>query len=235
MNPTHIAIIMDGNGRWAESRGEPRAQGHVAGAEVVRQVVRRARERGVGHLTLFAFSTMNWGRPSDEIRALMDLFERDLIAQRPDLMAQGIRLSVIGERAYLPPSLRATLARVEEETAGLTQMHLTLAVSYDGRRDMVEAMKRVSQMVADGQLHPADVGEPLLMNALSTRDLPDVDLLIRTSGEQRLSGFLPLEACYAELVFTPRLWPEFTVEDLDEAIEEFRRRQRRFGLTRAAS
>jgi undecaprenyl diphosphate synthase len=217
MQPRHVAMIMDGNGRWAESQGLPRTRGHVEGAEAVRRVVRRARQRGVQWLTLFAFSSQNWGRPSDEVGDLMQLLVDFLRDERQEMLDNGIRLTAIGEAA----------------TAHCADMRLVLAVSYDGRRDMVRAVKRLTQLASQGLLLPADVSERQIMSALSTADMPDVDLLVRTSGELRLSGFLPLEACYAELYFADKLWPEFTGEDLDAAMATYTARQRRFGLTGA--
>ncbi len=233
MLPRHVAIIMDGNGRWAEGRGTDRTLGHTQGAEAVRQVVRHARKRGLEVLTLFAFSSLNWGRPTDEVAALMHLLEEFLVEEEQELIDNDIRLVAIGERAFLPRSVRDLLTRVEQRTAHCAGMRLVLAVSYDGRRDMVEAIRRLTDMARRGELLPADVHEPLLLEHLSTGDLPDVDLLIRTSGEKRLSGFLPIEACYAELVFVDTLWPDFQTTDLDEAMLEYARRERRFGLTGA--
>ncbi len=229
----HLALIMDGNGRWAEARGLERAEGHARGVEVVREVVRHARALRLQHLTLFAFSSLNWGRPTAEVAGLMRLLHDFLESELPEMVSRGIRLKGIGERAMLPPWVRAKLEEVEERTARGREMTLSLALSYDGRRDLVSAARRLVDLARRGLLLPADVGEETLMGALSTAESPEVDLVIRTSGERRLSGFLPLEACYAELVFLERAWPEFTTADLDAALAEFDRRQRRFGLTGA--
>ena len=233
MKPRHLAIIMDGNGRWADQRGLPRGRGHVEGAEAVRRIVRHARRLEVPWLTLFAFSSMNWGRPSDEVADLMDLLLKFLREEKQEMLDKDIRLTAIGEREFLPPMVRATLAEVEAATAHCRTMTLTLAVSYDGRRDLVQAVRRLTDLASRGQLLPADVSEQQVMGALSTEGRPDVDLLIRTSGELRLSGFLPIEACYAELCFVDCLWPDFAENDLDAAISDYAHRQRRFGLTPA--
>ena len=231
MHPSHVAIIMDGNGRWANQRNSTRGAGHKEGAEAVRRIVRHARRQELDCLTLFAFSSLNWGRPSHEINDLMDVLLEFLFSQRQELLDNGIKLTGIGEREFLPASVRAALAQVEADTAHCTDMRLVLAVSYDGRRDMVRAARRLARMVQQGELLPADVNETSVMSALSTGHLPDVDLLIRTSGELRTSGFLPLEACYAELYFVDTLWPDFSEEHLDAALTEYALRQRRFGLT----
>ena len=227
----HLAIIMDGNGRWAERNQRPRSEGHQKGAETVKRVVRSVHERGIPHLTLFAFSSLNWGRPTPEIKALMELLTIFLRDEVEELIARGIRLNILGERDFLPMNLQTQLADSEVKTAAGTQMTLNIAVSYDGRRDVVNAAKALVGLAQKGELHSADVSEPLLMSALSTGNLPEVDLLIRTSGERRLSGFLPLEACYAELVFIDQLWPDFTVDHLIIALDEYEHRQRRFGKT----
>jgi undecaprenyl diphosphate synthase len=185
-------------------------------------------------LTLFAFSSLNWGRPTHEVAELMHLLEAYLVDEEQEMLDNGIRLKAIGEREFLPSRVRALLDKVEAATAHCTDMTLVLAVSYDGRRDMVAAVRRLAAMARRGELLPADVVEPLVLDQLSTRDLPDVDLLLRTSGEKRLSGFLPMEACYAELVFMDTLWPDFQPEDLDEALLEYARRDRRFGLSGGA-
>lgn len=229
----HVAIIMDGNGRWAERQGLERTEGHREGSKAVRRIVRHARAQGIEWLTVFAFSSLNWARPPQEVGELMDLLVQFLRDEEQEMLDNGIRLTGIGEREYLPRRVREELERVERSTAHCTDMRLVLAVSYDGRRDVVQAVRRLVHMAARGQLLAADVGEAHLMGALSTSDMPDVDLLIRTSGERRLSGFLPIEACYAELVFTETLWPEFDTLDFDAAVAEYHRRQRRFGLTAA--
>lgn len=228
----HLAVIMDGNGRWAESQELPRSSGHERGAEVVREVARHALKRGIPYLTLFAFSSMNWGRPSDEVRSLMDLLCHFLESREREMIEEGICLTGIGEREMLPPRVLELLERVERNTANNRKLKLSLAISYDGRRDLVRATKRLVSLARSGELLPADVREELILSELSTRSIPDVDLLIRTSGERRLSGFLPLEACYAELIFIDKMWPEFTPQDLDHALVEYEQRQRRFGLTR---
>ena len=234
--PEHVAIIMDGNGRWARQRGLPRREGHTEGAEAVRRSVRCARRVGVKHLTLFAFSTLNWARPTEEVTALMELLARFLVEERQEMLDNGIRLEAIGELEYLPAPIRALLDQTKADTAGGRDMVLTLAVSYDGRRDLVRAAQRLTALAHRGELLPADVGEVQLAEALSTGSLsagamPDVDLLIRTSGERRLSGFLPFEACYAELHFIDTLWPDFGDAEFEEALNDYARRQRRFGLT----
>jgi undecaprenyl diphosphate synthase len=232
MLPRHLAIIMDGNGRWAEQHGLPRGRGHVEGAEAVRRIVRHARRSEIPWLTLFAFSSLNWGRPTEEVADLMQLLLKFLREEREELLDKDIRLTAIGEREFLPAVVRHALKKIEAETAHCRTMNLVLAVSYDGRRDLVNAVRRLTELARRGQLLPADVGEQQVMQALSTRHLPDVDLLVRTSGERRLSGFLPIEACYAELVFVDCLWPDFGAEELDTALREYARRDRRFGLTR---
>ncbi|MEE2644217.1 MAG: polyprenyl diphosphate synthase, partial [Myxococcota bacterium] len=190
----HLALIMDGNGRWAAQRGLPRSEGHAAGAEAARRIVEHALKLQIPHLSLFAFSSLNWGRPSEEIQSLMKLLERFLREESPRLIREGVCLQAIGERSYLPSPLQHLLAEVEEQSSAGSALHLTLGVSYDGRRDVVHATRRLVAMATRGELLPADVTEPQLFSALSTRDIPDVDLLLRTSGERRLSGFLPLEA-----------------------------------------
>ncbi|MFN3202634.1 MAG: polyprenyl diphosphate synthase [Bradymonadia bacterium] len=229
--PEHVAIIMDGNGRWAGQRGLPRSEGHTEGAEAVRRSVRYARRVGVKHLTLFAFSTLNWARPTEEVSALMDLLARFLVEERKEMLDNGIRLEAIGELEFLSAPIRALLEQTMADTACGKDMVLTLAVSYDGRRDLVRAAQRLTALAHKGELLPADVGEAQLAEALSTRAMPDVDLLIRTSGERRLSGFLPFEACYAELCFLDVLWPDFDEQVFQSALDDFSHRQRRFGLT----
>ncbi len=231
MQPRHIAIIMDGNGRWAVQKGLPRYKGHEEGVKNVKEIVKYSRLIGIEHLTLFAFSAMNWGRPTEEIEALMQLLQRFLEDEESMMIKENIRLIGIGDREFLPVHILKLLDQVERNTAHCKGMILTLAVSYDGRRDLVQAVQKLVLLAQKGALHSADVGENLIMNHLSTKHSPDVDLLIRTSGEQRLSGFLPFEACYAELSFIDKLWPDFQVEDLKQALEQYANRERRFGLT----
>lgn len=231
-NLKHLALIMDGNGRWATLHGEDRTKGHKRGAEVVKSIVRHAHTRGLKFLTLFAFSTLNWGRPSTEVEALMSLLKSYLDSEVPELIERRIQLKVIGEQELLPRVVRERISEAEKLTRVThPSMILTLAISYDGRRDIVRAARHLVKLARRGELHPADVGEDTLIGALSTAEIPDVDLLVRTSGERRLSGFLPLEACYAELIFLDKPWPEFTIQDLDDALNEYHLRQRRFGLT----
>ncbi len=230
MLPEHVAIIMDGNGRWAQRRELPRTSGHEQGAEAVRRTVRHARRLGIRYLTLFAFSTLNWARPQEEVHELMLLLESFLRDEREELLENGIRLMAIGERELLPPQVRRVLEETEAVTAHCEDMVLVLAVSYDGRRDLVRAVRQITALASRGELLPADVSEELIARSLSTAHIPDVDLLVRTSGEIRLSGFLPFEACYAELYFTDTHWPDFGEAQLDEALATYARRQRRFGL-----
>jgi len=221
----HVAIIMDGNGRWAAARGLPRAAGHRRGAHAVRRVVEAAPGLGVGTLTLFAFSGDNWKRPLSEVRALLALFRSALASDVERLVAHGIRLSVIGRRDRLPRPLVAAIARAEQRTAAGRALHLRVAVDYSARDTIVEAA---------GRLRPRDPCTRArfaqrLGEASGDPTAPDVDLLIRTGGEQRLSDFLLWESAYAELVFTPRMWPEFDAPDLRDALEQFASRERRFG------
>lgn len=215
MNQFHVAIIMDGNGRWAERRGLPRAAGHRAGAAAVRRTVEAAPALGISVLTLYAFSEDNWSRPAPEVSALMKLLNHYLIHETSRCVTNGVRLEAIGRRDRLPAQLVAMLEQAERKTAHGNRLRLRLAIDYSSRHAILNAARSTHQDVSEEQFCKL-VG-------------PDVDLLIRTSGEQRLSDFLLWECAYAEMVFTPRMWPDFTREDLAQAIEEFRRRDRRFG------
>ena len=219
MNGIHAAIIMDGNGRWANRRGLPRAAGHRAGAAAVRRTVEAAPDLGISTLTLYAFSEDNWTRPAREVSALMKLLGRYLTQEADRCVANGVRLEAIGRRDRLPAPLVALLEEAERKTAPGRRLLLRLAIDYSSRQAILDAARRA----------PADVGERQFSELMG----PDVDLLIRTSGEQRLSDFLLWECAYAELVFTPRMWPDFTAADLAEAVAEFHRRERRFGAVAA--
>ncbi len=227
--PQHIAIIMDGNGRWASARRLPRLLGHRAGAAAVRRVVEAGCELGVKALTLYAFSWENWERPTDEIRDLMGLLDEFIRGERKTLLEQRVRLRAIGRLHELPEGVLSTLKRTIEETAHLDRMTLTLALSYGGRQELVDAARRIAEQVRDGRLAPQDIDEGVIARHLYAPDLPDPDLVIRTSGEQRLSNFLLWQSSYAELYVTPKLWPDFSKDDLIEAIAEYERRERRFG------
>jgi undecaprenyl diphosphate synthase len=232
--PRHIAITMDGNGRWAEAHGVTRAAGHKAGLKPVRLCVEECTRRGIAALTLFAFSSENWGRPAEEVVGLMSLFLEALDREVAELDAQGVRMRFIGARTRLPVRLQARIAAAEERTAANRGLALQVAVSYGGRWDIIQAAQRLARECSSGALRPEDITESRFAQALSLGALPDADLLIRTGGERRLSNFLLWEAAYAELYFTPRLWPDFGAADLEEALAFFAGRERRFGLRPAS-
>ena len=224
--PRHIGIIMDGNGRWAEARGLPRISGHREGSESVRAVAREARKVGLEALTLYAFSAQNWARPPDEVAALMQLLADFLESERDEILSNAIRLHAIGELDRLPGVVRERLDRLRAESAGNRGMTLTLALSYDGREDIAQAARHAA---ARG----LDFGAPDIDAGLWTAGLPELDLLVRTSGERRISNFLLWQCAYAELAFTDVLWPDFRELELLQAVDDFQARERRFGLTGA--
>ncbi len=228
--PRHVAIIMDGNGRWAKSRGLERVAGHAEGARAVREVVETAARIGVEYLTLYAFSVNNWARPSEEVDALMRLMIDFAHREQADLRLNGIRVKVIGQIERLPEGTRRAIDELVSATADGSRMTLSLALSYGGRQDVLSAVQALARRVARGELQPEAITEASLRAAMTTRELPDVDLLIRTGGESRVSDFLLLEAAYAELLFLPLMWPEFTPEVLRTALEQYVGRERRFGL-----
>lgn len=230
--PQHVAIIMDGNGRWAELRGLERYEGHAHGVEPVRASLRAAVRHGVRYLTLYAFSTENWGRPSDEVGALMELFCRCVASETPELLRQGVRVRVIGDRSRFSEEVRRNLERLEDETRNGERLALVLAIDYSSRAEMTDAVRSLAREVAAGRLSPDAISEQAVSDALWTAGIPDPDLVIRTSGEQRLSNFLLWQASYAELCFPEVLWPDFTEESFVEALEEYARRDRRFGLVK---
>jgi undecaprenyl diphosphate synthase len=227
--PRHIAIIMDGNGRWAKQRGKVRLEGHRAGAESVREVTKGCLELGVQYLTLYAFSSENWNRPASEVKALMTLLDRFLADKARELDEQNIRLRAIGQIERIPISTRKRLERIIANTADHSAMTLVLALSYGGREEIVEAARSLAVDAAAGKLDPADIDKPLFASRLQTADIPDPDLLIRTSGEIRVSNFLLWQISYAEMIMLPKFWPDFRRSDLDEAIAEYQRRHRRYG------
>jgi undecaprenyl diphosphate synthase len=228
--PRHIGIIMDGNGRWATRRGMARVEGHRQGAEAVRRVVRAACEMRVPALTLYAFSTENWGRPTAEVAGLMTLLAAFLRDERQELLGRGIRLLALGDRERLPMGVRELLNGVEKATAGNRGLILSLALSYGGREAIVAAARRLAEEAVAARLAPEELDAARFQAALSTAPLPPLDLVIRTSGEQRLSNFMLWEAAYAELHFTPVLWPDFGRRELEAAVASFLQRRRRFGL-----
>lgn len=231
--PRHVAIIMDGNGRWAVARGLPRHEGHREGARAVREVVRGCRAAGVQYLTLYAFSLANWNRPKIEVEALMRLLVYFADKEADELCEREISVGVVGRPEDLPHSTRQALARLIERTKGGTKMRLSLALSYSGRADIARAARLAAEMAARGELRPDQVDEAWLGAHLSTGDLPDPDLVIRTGGEVRLSDFLPYESVYAELHFSKLLWPDFTEHHLHEAFAAYASRERRYGRTSA--
>jgi undecaprenyl diphosphate synthase len=229
--PEHVAIIMDGNGRWAQGRGMARAAGHAEGARAVREAVRTAREIGVKYLTLYAFSVANWSRPRQEVSALMELLRDFAEKERQELRDRGIRLSVIGELDELPVIARRAVEETQAFTADCHDMTLSLALSYGGRRDIVDAARSIAVRARAGLVLPEDIDEEFFHREMTTHSLPDVDLLIRTGGESRVSDFLLFEAAYAELMFLPIMWPEFSGDALRQAISAYASRERRFGKT----
>src|SRR5688500_8486137 len=230
--PRHVAIIMDGNGRWAQRRGLPRIEGHRKGATSVREVVRAARSVGLRALTLYAFSAQNWHRPPQEVAALMQLLRDYVIEERAEIMDNGIRLIAIGDVDKLPDFVRDPLEALMRDSAANRAMTLCLALSYGGRESIVSTARALAELAARGALKPEDVNEERFSSMLQTGGMPQLDLLVRTSGEVRLSNFLLWEAAYAELYFSETLWPEFGKEEFLRALESYRGRERRFGRTR---
>ena len=227
--PRHIAVIMDGNGRWARERGLPRIEGHRRGSESVRSCTAACMEAGVSFLTMYAFSKENWQRPPDEVKSLMSLLDRFLAERTAEIMERNIRLRAIGHLDDLPEKTRRRLDTAMEKSAGNTALTLTLALSYGARTELADAARAIAREVRAGTLDPDTIGEATVSSHLYTADLPDPDLLIRTSGEMRISNFLLWQISYAEIVVTPKLWPEFGQEDLFAAIREYAGRHRRYG------
>ncbi|MGE0081825.1 MAG: polyprenyl diphosphate synthase [Thiohalomonadaceae bacterium] len=229
--PRHVAMIMDGNGRWARKRFLPRFAGHQAGLETVRLMVKLCLEKGIETLTLFAFSSENWRRPPEEVGLLMDLFLNALEREVRKLNEYGVRLRIIGDRSAFGAELQRRIAEAEELTAGNTALNLVIAANYGGRWDIAQAARRLAEAVRDGRLDPADITSDRLAGELSLADLPEPDLFVRTGGEQRVSNFLLWQLAYAELYFTPILWPDFDAAAFEDALASFAARQRRFGRT----
>jgi undecaprenyl diphosphate synthase len=228
--PQHIAIIMDGNGRWAKQHTIGRIRGHKKGAQAVKTTVRTCREIGIQYLTLYAFSMENWGRPAQEVAALMKLLEEYLSTQTKDLHRQGIKLTTIGAIENLDPSVREKLRQAKELTANNDKMTLNLALSYGGRDEIISAVKKIIQAVKEDKIKIKDINNETFGNYLHTAGMPDPDLLIRTGGEYRISNFLLWQSAYTELYFTNVLWPDFNKDDLLKAIAGYQKRERRFGL-----
>jgi len=229
--PQHVAIIMDGNGRWAKGKGKLRIFGHHNGVLSVRDVVEGAGELGVKYLTLYTFSAENWNRPSFEVTAIMELLVSTINKEISKLMKNNVKLNAIGDLALLPKRCHNELQGAIEKTSGNTGLVLTLALSYSSRRELMQAAKNIAEQVKQGTLNPEDITEETFAKNLYTHNLPDPELLIRTSGEYRISNYLLWQIAYAELYFTPKLWPDFRREDLYEAILDYQKRERRFGMT----
>ena len=232
--PRHVAIIMDGNGRWAERLGQPRTFGHHRGVDRVREIIRAAPDLGVGILTLFAFSTENWRRPHYEVSVLMRLFKRYIIREVEDLDHERVRVRFIGEREGLPGDLQRVMAQMEERTRGNDRLLLQIALNYGSRKELVRAARHLAAEAAAGRLAPGEIGEDEFAGALYTAGVPDPDLVIRTSGEQRISNFLLWQAAYAEYAFVEECWPDFTPEVFARVLNRFGRRERRFGAVGAS-
>lgn len=226
---SHIAIIMDGNGRWAKERGLPRAEGHRAGAESIREVTEACIELGVKYLTLYAFSSENWNRPQNEVDALMKLLDRFLDEKAVELDKQNIRLQAIGELERLPAATRKRLDRIQERTKNHKTMTLVLALSYGAREEITAAVRKIAKAAVAGEISPDEIDAELISRNLYTKGIPDPELLIRTSGEMRVSNFLLWQISYSEIVIVKKMWPDFRQGDLFDAVEEYNKRHRRFG------
>lgn len=227
--PSHVAIIMDGNGRWAKQRGRPRSFGHSKGVDTVRKTVEAAGNLGIRHLTLFSFSTENWNRPPDEVGALFELMKRYVEADLNTLDKRGVRVQIAGRRDDLSPDILGIIEKAERQTADNDDFYLTIAFNYGGRDEIVRACRSMARDVAAGALAPDEIDEALFSTRVDTAGMPDVDLLIRTSGEQRISNFLLWQAAYAELLFLDVLWPDFSTAHLEGAVREYAARERRYG------
>ena len=225
----HVAIIMDGNGRWATQKGWPRLVGHRKGAERVKEIVRCAPDIGIKWLTIYAFSTENWKRSTEEVLGLMSIFARYIEREADRLAAESVRMRFIGDRSRLDPRLQRLMAGIEARTAPFSRLNLTVAINYGGRDELTRAMRAIALDVASGRIAAEDVTDALISSRLDTADLPDPDLVIRTSGETRTSNFLPWQAAYAEFEFTPTLWPDFTPAELAQIVSRFGNRERRYG------
>jgi undecaprenyl diphosphate synthase len=230
--PQHIAIIMDGNGRWAKQRGKDRSEGHFAGMMALRATVKAAAEIGVKYLTVYAFSTENWGRPQAEVDALMELVCTGVEMNTPELCQEGVRVEIIGDRSRFSQKVNDALDRITGKTAQGERMTLALALNYSSRSEISHAMQQLAQKVANGELQPQDIDEQAISQSLYTASMPDPDLIIRTSGECRLSNFMMWQASYSEFYFTDVLWPDFGAEALEEAIKAYNERDRRYGLVK---
>ncbi|MGN0229488.1 MAG: isoprenyl transferase [Muribaculaceae bacterium] len=229
--PRHVAVIMDGNGRWAKQRGLQRTEGHVKGVETVRKITEIASQIGIGYLTLYTFSTENWNRPKEEVDALMNLVVVAIERETPDLIKNNVRLDMIGDIERMPEFARERLTRCINDTAQCTGLTLVLALSYSSKWEILEAVKSISARVKAGEIGIDDIDDACFSNSLTTRGMPDPDLLIRTGGDLRISNYLLWQIAYSELYFTPKYWPDFDADDFCEAILEYQRRERRYGKT----
>lgn len=228
--PTHVAIIMDGNGRWAQQRGKERPEGHIAGVEAVRRALKAAVCEGVKYLTLYTFSTENWGRPQEEVDGIMELFCKSVVAETPELKAHGVRARIMGDRSALSEKVNRYIDQIESQTADGENITLIFAMNYSSRHELTETFKKLAQGVSEGTLKPEEITTDFISRSLYSCDYPDPDLVIRTGGEYRLSNFLMWQSAYSELYFTPVLWPDFDKEAFHAAIEAYASRNRRFGL-----
>ena len=227
--PIHVAVIMDGNGRWAKARGLPRTAGHKRGSEAARKVVRAAAEAGVKYITLFGFSSENWNRPDEEVTDLMGLLRFYLNREIKSLEKEGVKLRVIGNRSMLPADIQELIVTAEKRTADNVRITLIIALSYGGRAEIANGAKIIAQKVKEGEIDPSEINEEMFSKYLETSDIPDPDLLIRTSGEKRISNFLLWQTAYSEFIFTDTLWPDFSEDDFKNALAEFGSRERRYG------
>lgn len=230
--PQHIAIIMDGNGRWARQRGKERSEGHIAGMNSLRETVRNAAEAGVKYLTVYAFSTENWGRPQAEVDALMELICKGVEMESEELAKVGIRVKTIGDRSRFSDKVKASLEKIEQMTQAGKNMTFVLALNYSSRSEMTTAVQNIAKRVAAGEIKAEEIDEKMISEALYTSFMPDPDLILRTSGECRLSNFLMWQASYSEFYFTPTLWPDFDKAELEKALEAYSARDRRYGLVK---
>jgi len=229
--PRHVAVIMDGNGRWAKSRGQSRVMGHKKGAEAVRKIIRNCGDHGVEYLTLFAFSSENWKRPGREVKLLMELFISVLEKDIDVLVENGVRLRIIGDLDRFGKRIGKLIKKAEKRTASNDRMHLLIAANYGGRWDIIQASQKLAELSRNGEINPAEINEEMFSHYLVTDDIPDPDLFIRTGGEKRISNFLIWQLAYSELYFTDVLWPDFSKENLIDALRWYASRERRFGKT----